>query len=405
LKHKQTTIGIVGGGQLGRMLAEAARRLGFRIIVLDPTSSCPAAAFAERQIIGDFKSADKIFELAKSVDYMTFEIESANADALKAVIERGILPTTHVNPSPEILEQIKNKFRQKQFLRQASVTTADFVDLQISKNSTDISEDLKTQINAIASAFNYPMLLKAKLGAYDGRGNAVINSTSDIDQAVRKLSLLPSDSRENSVSGNLYLEKFVPFVKELAVIGARSISGKIKFYPVVETIHRNNICHLVLAPASIPESISIQAQELTRKILEGFKAVGVFAVEMFLTEDGEVLVNEIAPRVHNSGHFTIEACKTSQFEQHIRAITQMDLGSTEMKVPAAAMINILGKRDAPAELSGVDEVLTSIPNAYVYNYGKKESRQERKMGHITVTADDLDCAAELAKNARELINI
>lgn len=202
----------------------------------------------------------------------------------------------------------------------------------------------------------------------------------------------------------LYAERFVPFQKELAIMVARSKSGDIATYPVVETIHKNNILHTVLAPAPIDQKAYKQAEELGRATMQHLEGSGVFGIEMFLTESGEVMVNEIAPRVHNSGHYTIKACMTSQFEQHIRAVTGLPLGETDMMVPAAVMVNILGERQGVATLTGLSEAL-KIPNTAVYIYGKEQTKPERKMGHITVLANTLEEAQRNAKLARSLISI
>ncbi len=374
----QKTIGIVGGGQLGRMLTQAAKKLGFRVIVLDPTPDSPAGQVADLQIVKDFKSAEGIRDIAAVSDFMTFEIESANAEALEELVSKGHM----INPSPQTLSIIKDKFAQKQFLIQHDVPVAD------SRSVTG-----KADILRAIEDLSLPILLKAKRDAYDGRGNALVKTEADIEAAMKKLG-----DRE------LYVEKFVPFVKELAVVVARGMAGEIVAYPPVETIHKNNICHIVLSPAPIDPVILGKAQELAVRILSHLKGVGVFAIEMFVAADDSILVNEIAPRVHNSGHHTIEGHKTSQFEQHIRAITGMPLGKVEQLAPAAVMINILGERAGIAKIQGIENVL-SIPGASIHVYGKLETRPERKMGHITIIDSDLDSALEKAEQARAYISI
>ena len=371
-------IGIVGGGQLGRMLAQAARGMGFTTIVLDPTPRGPAAQVADRELVGDFKNADAVRELAKEVDLLTFEIESANAEALHELAKQGM----PVHPSAQTLAIIKDKLAQKTFLRKAGIPVADFM-------GVESVED----IHAAGKKFGYPFLLKARFDAYDGRGNALIKSISDIEEGMKKL-----EGRK------LYVEKFVPFSKELAVVAVRGMSGEVATYPVVETIHRNNICHIVIAPAQIPQEAQVRAGKLAAQVLEKLGGVGVFGIEMFLAKNGDVLVNEIAPRVHNSGHHTIEACDVSQFENHIRAVTGLDIGSTRMKVPAAVMVNILGERSGKAEVTGLEEAL-KIPGVAVHVYGKLETRPERKMGHITATGKTVEEALEKATRARKHITI
>ena len=372
------TIGIVGGGQLGRMLAQAAHKLGFLVTVLDPTPNCPAGQIADVQIVGSFKDKDKIFELAEVSDFITFEIESANAEALEELIARGVA----VNPEPKVLKIIKDKFEQKVFLRENGIPVADFALIKD-------EDDCKRQ----GEIFIYPFLLKARFDAYDGRGNAVIKSEGDIESAFEKLSKSP-----------LYAERFVPFIKELAVVSVRGMDGEIVTFPVVETIHKNNICHIVRSPAPVEHDVISQAKALAEKVLGVLGGVGVFAVEMFLTESGELLVNEIAPRVHNSGHHTIEAFNMSQFEAHIRAVTGMPLVKPEATSRASVMVNILGEREGEALLDGAYNGQNDDGTA-IHIYGKLETRPERKMGHITVLADSLEEAERKALEVRESIEI
>ncbi len=370
-------IGIVGGGQLGRMLALAAIPLGFEVTVLDPTPHCPAASCA-KQIVGSFKDADAIFKLAEQVDFITFEIESANAQALSALTQQQ----KNIHPQAEMLAMIKDKFAQKQFYQQHKLACA-----------ASIKVANKAEIKSAAENFAYPIVLKARFDAYDGRGNAVINHEDEIDAALNKLG-----------TENLYVEQFVPFVKELAVMVARSTSGDVKSYPVVESIQKNNICHTVIAPARINPEINCAAQQLANTVVAHLQGAGVFGVEMFLTASGDVLLNEIAPRVHNSGHYTTEACITSQFEQHIRAITGLPLGETAMKVPAAVMMNILGQRQATADIQGLDKAL-AIAGVTLHFYGKAQTKPERKMGHLTAVAADVATAGQNAQAALGLISI
>ncbi len=372
------TIGIIGGGQLGRMLSQAAKRMGFGVAVLDPTPNAPASAFADKQILGSFKDEEKIRELAKESQVLTFEIELASSEALREFLEKGLA----VHPSPVTLAIIKDKFGQKNFLKAAGIPVADF-------QKVDTVDDARLA----GQKFGYPFMLKARFDAYDGRGNARINSPQEIDAAFLKLG-----------GKDLYAEQWVPFTRELAVVAVRGAQSEIRTYPVVETIHKNNICHMVLAPAQVSEGVQSAARDLAMKVLAALKGVGVFGIEMFLLRSDQVLINEIAPRVHNSGHFTIEGSETSQFENHIRAITEMPLGSTAMKHPAAVMINILGDRTGAADPHGVEAAL-KIPGVAVHLYGKHETRPERKMGHITAIAGTLEKARENAEAARKLITI
>ena len=270
-------IGIVGGGQLGRMLGFAAKKMGFYVVVTDPTPNSPAGQVVDRQIVADYQDEKAIRELGRDSDFLTFEIELANADILKELSDKGL----QINPSAKTLGIIKDKLEQKKFLQKAKIPTAKFIEV---KSREDIIK--------AGAKFGYPMMLKARFDAYDGRGNAVIEKEEDIDQAMRKL-----EGRK------LYMEAWVVFEKELAVMVARSTSGEIKSYPVVETVHRNNICHLVFAPAQVDDKIIKSAQRLAKNVMKSLGGAGVFGIEMFLTAKGQVLINELAPRVHNSGHY------------------------------------------------------------------------------------------------------
>lgn len=374
----QKTIGIVGGGQLGRMLTDAAHALGFNVTVLDPTPNSPAGQVANKQIVGDFKNPAKIKELAHEVDYITFEIELADAPVLAQLAAAGI----PVNPTGDTLKSIKNKYQQKVLLRSKNIPVGEFC-------SIDSVDDA----HAAGERYGYPFFIKARLDAYDGRGNALVQTPDDIEAAFTKL-----DGRD------VYAEELVPFVKELAVIAVRTTDGAVETYDVVETVHKNNICHTVTAPAQVSDTVCARAHALARDVAGLFNGAGAFGIEMFLLADGTLYINEIAPRVHNSGHHTIEYNQTSQFENHIRAVTGMPLGSTAPKAPAAVMINILGERTGPAEPRGVQQA-EALGNVHVHLYGKHDTKVERKMGHITVTADTTEEAFIKAQQARALVSI
>ncbi len=375
---EKKTIGIVGGGQLGRMLADAAHKLGFQVVVLDPTTNSPAGQIADKQIIGGFKDEEKILELAKISDFITFELEGVNDEILEKISQKG----KPVNPDPKVLRIIRDKFNQKVFLKNHGIPVADFALIEN-------EEDCKKQ----GEIFGYPYLLKARFDAYDGRGNYVVKNKQDIAKAVKKFS-----------GSSLYAEKFVPFEKELAVVSARDMFDTIESFEVVETIHKDNICHTVKSPADVDVRTKSKATELAEKVLSALGGVGVFAVEMFLDKNGEILVNEIAPRVHNSGHHTIEAYNASQFEQHIRAISGMPLLKLENKSEASVMMNILGQRDGKAVYKA-EKGLEKLSGVNVHIYGKMETRKERKMGHLTAIAKTLKEAENQAKKAHKYISI
>ena len=371
-------IGIVGGGQLGRMLGFAAKKMGFMVAVIDPTPHSPAGQVVDLQLEGKYSDPEIIEKLASISDFITVEIEHVNTETLRKLSERG----ANINPSVQTIEMIKNKFVQKEFLSKNRIATAKYLDVH------NIEE-----LEIAAKKFSFPFVLKAKMNAFDGRGNALVKHKTEIAKEFSRLG-----------SKDLYVEKYVSFLKELAVVVARDIKGKMAVFPVVETIHKNNICHIVIAPAPVNRKLNLKARRLAMQVMDCLDGAGVFAIEMFLTRKGEILVNEIAPRVHNSGHFTIEACHTSQFEQHIRAVTGLPLGNPAMKVPAAVMINILGKRQAKAEVKNLEKVLRMI-NVSVHIYDKAETKPERKMGHITVLGNSVKECLKKAKKASRMISI
>jgi len=371
------TIGIVGGGQLGRMLTLAAKPLGFEVVVLDSNENCPAEQVGARRIAGDLYDSQALKELADAVDVITIEIEHLNTDALEQIAK-----TTPVHPAPASVRMIQDKYLQKISLRENNIAVADFVEI--------IDKDSAKQ--ALVQ-FGGEMILKTRHGAYDGRGNAKISSEAELLTALDKFG-----------NAKLYAEKLVPFAKELAVMVARDTKGNINTYPVTETIHERNICIETLTPAQVPIDILKNADDLARQVASSLEGAGVFGIEMFLTEDKQVLVNEIAPRVHNSGHYTMNGCTTSQFEQHIRAITGLPLGDTQLLVPAIVMRNLLGRRDGETKVNGLSTAL-SLPNASVHLYGKSPTKIDRKMGHINVVARNLKIAQDNANKAIEKLSI
>jgi len=353
-------LGIIGGGQLGMMLTEAANNMKSEIsnvIVLDPTKNCPASKVGAEQIVADFKDATAITDLAKKCDIITYEIESGDSQVLKSLEE-----VCEINPSPETLEIIQDKLVQKKFLAKNNIQVAEFSEILS-----------KEQIESKISEFGLPVLLKTRTGAYDGRGNFKITSLGQIPEAL-----------EVFKGQSLMIEKFVDFKMEVSVIASRSTSGEIRTYPLVENIHEDNILKMTIAPARINETISKNAEEIAHKTMEVLHGAGVFGIEMFVTNDDQVLINEIAPRVHNSGHHTLQSSKTSQFEQHLRAILGLELGSTEL-VYNTIMYNILGPRD----FTGIYKSPSiDLENTFLKMYGKLESKPQRKIGHVNLVDKD-----------------
>ena len=367
------TLGIIGGGQLGMMLTEAAQNLDdiSKIIVLDPTENCPAAKVGAQQIIADFKDEDAIKKLSELSDIITYEIESGNSDVLKKL--EG---NTEINPSPDTLRIIQDKLLQKQFLQKNGIAVAEFEKIEN-----------KEELNQMIDKMGLPLLLKTRRDAYDGRGNYKINSKSEIDDALDLFS-----------GKTLMVEKFVKFEKEVSVIAARNTKGEISTYPVVENIHENNILRTTIAPGRVSEIVRKEAEKIAEKTMEVLHGAGVFGIEMFVTSDDEILINEIAPRVHNSGHHTLQSCNTSQFEQHLRAILGMELGDSSIKTPTI-MYNILG----PKTFQGEYNVLfKKQDNIHLKMYGKLESKPQRKIGHVNVVDVENRGMEELLKQVEDL---
>ncbi|KAK4511530.1 uncharacterized protein ATC70_012745 [Mucor velutinosus] len=371
-------VGILGGGQLGRMMVEAASRLNLSVTILDAPVDAPAKQIESTQshIQGAFNDAAKITELASQVDVLTVEIEHVNADVLAQIEQEG---RVRVCPSAFTVKTIQDKYNQKKYLESHGIPVAEYREI---KDADAVKQ--------VAKEFGYPLMLKSKTMAYDGKGNYVVKSEADVEKAVAALSKTP-----------LYAEKWAPFVKELAVMVVRRANGEIRSYPVVETIHKNSICHLVIAPAQIDGSVAVKAQKIAENAIKSFPGAGIFGVEMFVMADGEILLNEIAPRPHNSGHYTIEACETSQYENHMRAILDLPLGSTAMKVPASIMVNILGENSDMEACYKPCQAALLADGATIHLYGKKESRAGRKMGHITLVGESM---MQVQKNLKPILD-
>ncbi|KAI8620740.1 AIR carboxylase-domain-containing protein [Chytriomyces sp. MP71] len=387
------TVGILGGGQLGRMLVEAANRLNINTRVLDargnPASQVSGHHTVDAHVIGSFTDKALIETLAEKCDVLTVEIEHVDADALQQLCNAN---KAEVHPSPQIIKIIQDKYAQKLHLTSHNVPVADSREVSSAKDVHDAVD---------AFGIGFPVMLKSKTLAYDGKGNRVIKSANDIATAIADLGGGPAAN-----GPALYVEKWVPFTRELAVMVARSVSGAMSSYPCVETVQRDNVCHVVVSPAQISGLMREKAREVAERAVSSFEgAAGVFGVEMFLLESGDILLNEIAPRPHNSGHYTIEACHTSQYEQHLRAILDFPLGSPAQKVPASVMINLLGSGDTLADMEASVlrpcRVALATPGASVHLYGKSAVRKGRKMGHITLTAESLPAACEASKRILE----
>lgn len=372
--YSSLKLGIIGGGQLGKIMSQKAKKMGFHVTILDPTFNCPAAQVSDKHIMGGFYDKEKLEQLVQESDVTTFELEHVDTSILKELYDNG----HNIHPSPYVMELIQNKYEQKKLLDEKGIPVPAYKDVKA-------KEDL--------GAFGFPVVQKAKLGGYDGQGVQVLKSQEDAD-----IKALQTES---------FIEEMVDIDKELAVIVARNIEGEMKCYPVVEMLfdERVNICDSVMAPARISKEIEEKSLEICKKSIEALDGVGIFGVELFLTKSGEIQVNEIAPRPHNSGHYTVEACATSQFEQIIRAVTNLPLGSTKLISPAV-MVNLLGEQGYEGEpfIDGIHDAL-EIPELSFHFYGKSFTKPFRKMGHITVLDDDINVALEKANKAKDILKI
>ena len=373
------TLGILGGGQLGKMLLTDTRRYDIRTKVMDPSDVAPCRFGSNVFEVGDLNDKERVLEFGKDCDVITIEIEGVNTEALHQLEDAG----KKVYPKPGTLEIIKNKVRQKEFYKQHKIPTADFI--SFSGNA----EMLRKLDN---SGFGLPLVWKAASGGYDGRGVEIVRD-------AKRLTELPDAEG--------LLEKMIPFEKEIAVVTARSANGEIKSYPVVEMDFHPvaNLVEFVFSPSVLNEDIQRKAVALAEDLVEKLDHVGLLAVEMFCLSDGSLLVNEVAPRVHNSGHLSIEGHVTSQFDQHLRAVLGLPLGSTETVRPAV-MVNLTGEDgyNGPVVYDGIEEVM-ALPGIAVHLYGKANTRPFRKMGHITITDKDLEKAREKARKVKDTIKV
>ncbi|MCT4544761.1 MAG: 5-(carboxyamino)imidazole ribonucleotide synthase [Vallitalea sp.] len=374
-------IGIIGGGQLGKMMVLDAKRLGFYVITLDPSECCPSHSISDEHIIASFDDEMAIRNMAEKVNVITYEFEHINVNILKKLELEGYI----IYPTAKSLEIIQDKYYQKTTLLKSNIAIPEF---QLVKSIQDIKNAGKE--------FGYPMMLKACTGGYDGKGNCVIKNEDFIQEAYKQL---------GSGKISLMVEKFVEFKKEISVLACRGIKGEIVVYPVGENIHKDSILDETRVPADITKECTEKAMELAHEVMEIFSGVGMFCVEMFVTLDDTLLINEVAPRPHNSGHYTIEGCTTSQFEQHIRAITGIPLGDVNLKCPTV-MKNLLGEEgeSGVAYYTGLNKAYKD-GNVKVHIYGKKEVRPKRKMGHITACANTVDEAVKKVEKAKKYLKV
>ena len=369
-----STIGIIGGGQLGRMLAIAARQMGYKTVVLDPDVNCPAGQVVDKQIVEPYSSRNASLELARLSDVITYEFENVDAGSVADASE-----IVNVYPSPAVLRTTQHRLREKNALLKAGISVAQFREVRSIQELYAAGKDL-----------SYPMVLKTATEGYDGKGQLIISNAEEIGQSYESLSSRGTD---------LIVEKFIPFKMEISAICARTSDGQTTTFPPSENIHRNHILDMSIVPPRLPKSLTDKARLLAENVAVKLDVVGLIAVEMFVTEEDELLVNELAPRPHNSGHYSMGGCDISQFEQLARVMAGLPISNPTLLCPTV-MVNLLGEiwedTDGEPDWAGA----LSFPGVSLHLYGKAEPRTGRKMGHINVVADTIEDALYIANESR-----
>jgi len=366
-------VGVVGGGQLAWMMGKAAHDLGIDLVVQTPKRSDPAVAVAAETILGAIANAEATAQLAQQCDVITFENEFVDLEALGSLAEQGV----KFAPRLSALAPLLDKYHQRQFFRNLGIATPEF----------EAWGDRSRSDSSLPPSFQFPVVLKARRHGYDGQGTHVLRSANEVQSVL-----------DNQPEVDWLLEAFVPFERELAVMAARFADGSVVVYPVVETQQENQVCCRVMVLPDVPTDVAQQAEAIAQTVLNELEVIGIFGFEFFLTAEGRLLVNEIAPRTHNSGHYTLDACKTSQFEQQLRAVCGLSPGSIQMCCAGAVMVNLLGFELSQSDYQERRTALERIANAHVYWYGKTEARPGRKLGHVTVTLQGKN-SSKLRRNA------
>jgi len=361
------TIGIIGGGQLGRMMALSAKAMGYYVAVLDPTPNCPCAQVSDIEITAAYNDMDAIKKLASISDVITYEFENIDYDALAYLEKNAYLPQ-----GSAVLKTTQHRFREKTAIKNMGIPVPEF---HLIENATQLAE-----------VVFYPSVLKTTTGGYDGKGQVVLKSEADLPAAM-----------EVAAKQECILEAWIPFSKEVSVIVARGTTGETTVFPVSENIHVNNILHLSIVPARISKEVEAKAIASAKNIAEKLDAIGLLAVEMFVVGD-EIYINELAPRPHNSGHYTIDACVTSQFEQHIRAVCGLPLGDVTLHTPTV-MVNMLGNHMDKEEMHNLAPYLPLFERGKVHLYGKAQAVDKRKMGHLNMLGD-IDASLKMIDDSK-----
>ncbi len=362
-------IGIIGGGQLAWMMANAAAKLNLDLIIQTPQANDPATTIATETILAPISDAQATAKLAEHSDVITFENEFVDLVALAKLANQGVVFRPHLS----VLQPLLDKYEQRRLFQQYQLPTPTFV---------SPAPVLPTSL---------PAVLKTRRMGYDGQGTFIVKTAEAYRDIVEKVG-----------AGDLLCEEFVPFDRELAVIAARSSNGEVVIYPIVETKQVNQVCHWVVAPAAVSVAVSTQITTIARTILEKLDVIGILGIELFITADDRVLVNEVAPRTHNSGHYSLDACRTSQFEQQLRAVANLPLGDPGLNCAGAIMVNLLGFESAMHDYAEQRAQLASIPNAHVHWYGKTASRPGRKLGHVTVRLLSEDWRAQVMRTITQI---
>jgi 5-(carboxyamino)imidazole ribonucleotide synthase len=373
-------IGIFGGGQLAQMLTQAAISLGVETAIFERVPDSPAGRLTRHEVVGAWEDPEALARFADLCDLVTLENEFVDAQILAQLTARGL----EVFPTPETVGLVQDKLTQKQRIAAAGLSVPAFRAVATPE-----------EVLAAGAELGWPMVLKARRNGYDGYGNATVRAPEDLATAWQHLAARGSP---------LLVEAWVPFARELAVMVVRGRDGATRSYPVAETVQREHICHIVRVPAPLPPAEAAAATALALSAVEAVDGVGIFGVELFELPDGRVLFNELAPRPHNSGHYTIEGCITSQFENHLRAVLGWPLGATTLRAPAAVMINLLGRRAGPVAADAPRRAL-AVPDAHLHLYGKRESRPGRKLGHVTALGASLAIAETIARQAADLVDL
>ncbi|MEA5559494.1 5-(carboxyamino)imidazole ribonucleotide synthase [Nodularia spumigena] len=360
-------VGIIGGGQLAWMMGGAAKKLGVELVVQTPSLDDPAVAIAQDTVLAKVDDASSTEIIAQKTDVITFENEFVDLESLSVIENQGVC----FRPRLEALTPLLDKYEQRCYLKDLGLPVPRFFAVEEPENLASQIEDL-----------GFPVVLKSRRHGYDGQGTFIIKDLADLQQKLNS-----HNTNKAFSQGFFLIEEFVTFERELAIIAVRSVEGEVVTYPVVETQQEEQVCRRVIAPADITPNQAAEIEAIAHTLLNNLQVVGVFGIELFLTPDGKVLVNEIAPRTHNSGHFSLDACETSQFEQHLRAVCGLPLGNPALHCASAVMVNLLGYEISQSDYQSQRQKLAEIPQAFVHWYGKTESRPGRKLGHVTVLVD------------------